>query len=244
VGGLTPSDLLELWERGPGRSPAERALLLLAATSPGTSSDALARLSIGERDARLLALREATFGPTLVGLATCPACRDSVELSVEAAGLRVAAEPDPQIERSLAVAGGEVHFRVPDSLDLAAIAGTHDVAIARQRLIERCVSAVDREGHPLALDQLPAGVLEAIAERMARADPQADVRFALACPSCAHRWEATFDIATFLWREVEAWALRLLREVHTLAMAYGWREAEILAMHPVRRQVYLAMVGE
>jgi hypothetical protein len=34
-----------------------------------------------------------------------------------------------------------------------------------------------------------------------------------------------------------------LREVHTLAWAYGWREADILAMSPARRQFYIELVG-
>ncbi|HEX2516118.1 MAG TPA: phage baseplate protein, partial [Chloroflexota bacterium] len=38
-------------------------------------------------------------------------------------------------------------------------------------------------------------------------------------------------------------ARRLLREVHTLARAYGWREAEILALPGRRRQTYLDLVG-
>ena len=37
---------------------------------------------------------------------------------------------------------------------------------------------------------------------------------------------------------------RLLRQVHTLAMAYGWREIDILSMSALRRQVYLEMLGE
>ena len=38
-------------------------------------------------------------------------------------------------------------------------------------------------------------------------------------------------------------ALRLLGHVHALARAYGWREADILAMSPARRQVYLDLAG-
>jgi hypothetical protein len=78
---------------------------------------------------------------------------------------------------------------------------------------------------------------------MVQADPQADVQLALTCPACGHQWEATFDIASFFWSEIDSWAHRILREVHTLASAYGWREADILAMSPQRRQLYLEMVS-
>jgi hypothetical protein len=34
-----------------------------------------------------------------------------------------------------------------------------------------------------------------------------------------------------------------MREVHTLAAMYGWRETDILAMSAWRRQRYLEMIG-
>jgi hypothetical protein len=35
-----------------------------------------------------------------------------------------------------------------------------------------------------------------------------------------------------------------MRQVHTLALAYGWREIDILAMSSWRRQAYLEMLSE
>ena len=78
---------------------------------------------------------------------------------------------------------------------------------------------------------------------MADADPQAQIKLALVCPGCSYAWHALFDVAAFLWSEVHAWAKRILYEVHTLARAYGWREADILAMSARRRQIYLDLVG-
>ena len=48
---------------------------------------------------------------------------------------------------------------------------------------------------------------------------------------------------SFLWTEIEAWAWRMLSDVHTLARAYGWGERDILALSPTRRQFYLEMGG-
>ena len=78
---------------------------------------------------------------------------------------------------------------------------------------------------------------------MAQADPQADVQLALSCPVCGHKWQTAFDIVSFFWSEINAWAARILREVHILAWGYGWREADILALRPWRREVYLEMVS-
>ncbi len=78
---------------------------------------------------------------------------------------------------------------------------------------------------------------------MNRADPQADVQLNLSCPSCNHNWQMVFDIVSFFWSEIHTWAQQMLREVHILASAYGWYEADILVMSPSRRQFYLQMVG-
>jgi hypothetical protein len=78
---------------------------------------------------------------------------------------------------------------------------------------------------------------------MAEADPQADIQLAISCAACSHHWRTTFDIVSFFWSEIEVWARRLLCEVHILASAYGWHEREILGLGPVRRQLYLEMLG-
>ena len=43
---------------------------------------------------------------------------------------------------------------------------------------------------------------------------------------------------------LDAWAKRVLEEVHTLASAYGWAQSEILSMSAARRRRYVAMVVE
>src|SRR5262249_23012506 len=138
---------------------------------------------------------------------------------------------------SVSAEGYEVAFRLPDSLDLLAVGDGGEEA-ARHRLLGRCVLRASRNGEETPADGLPGGVLGAVLEHMAGADPQAEVRLALACPDCRHCWEGLFDIVSYFWGEIHHRALRTLRDVHTLAAAYGWREADILALSPSRRQVY------
>ena len=94
----------------------------------------------------------------------------------------------------------------------------------------------------IAAAELPAQVWTAIAQRLAEADPQADVQLAMACPKCQHAWKTPLDIVSYFWSEIDAWAARLLHEIHTLASAYGWREAEVLALSPWRRRAYLELI--
>jgi len=238
---LSASELLSVWERGLAQSPIERALTLLVAANPEAAPDDVARLSIGQRDAQLLALREWMFGSQLVSLASCPSCGEQLELAFDVSDIRAGQTHQGQA-LSTSVAGYEVDVRLPNSLDLAAIAG-HSSIDARRLLFDRCVVRVQHEGADAPLERLPDDVKTAISEQMALADPQADVELALTCPACSHQWQATFDIAAFFWSEINAWAIRLLREVHALASAYGWREADIVALSPMRRQLYLDMIG-
>ena len=53
----------------------------------------------------------------------------------------------------------------------------------------------------------------------------------------------SLEIAGFFWAELSTQARRLLGEVHTIASAYGWREAEILALSARRRHYYLELIS-
>ena len=238
---LSASELLSVWEGGLAQSPVERALALLIAANPESAPDDMARLSIGQRDAQLLTLREWMFGSQLVSLASCSDCGEQLELAFEVSDIRAGQSHQSQA-LAMSAAGYEVDLRLPNSLDLAAIA-SHNSTEARRLLLDRCVVRVQREGADAPLDQLPEDVKTAISEQMALADPQANVELALACPACGHQWQAVFDIAAFFWSEINAWAIRLLREVHAIASAYGWREADIVTLSPMRRQLYLDMIG-
>jgi uncharacterized protein (UPF0212 family) len=242
---LSAQELLDAWERGLAEPPAQRALRLLAAACPGTPLDELARESVGRRDGRLLTLREWTFGPRLVSVAACPACGERLETAFDVAEIRVEGAADAPVEPlSLAVAGYELTFRLPDSLDLASLAAGEGLEGARLHLLRRCLLAARGPGADrVSLDELPEAALQAVAAGMAAADPQGDVELALSCPTCGHAWPVAFDIASFFFTEVDAWAWALLREIHALASAYHWCEADILRLSPWRRRSYLELIG-
>lgn len=240
---LSARDLIGIWEAAEGLHPLDRALAILAAACPELSGDELAALSVGQRDARLLSVREQTSGPTLDAFVECPRCTESLEFGVRTEDLR-APGPDPE-EGPLEFVAGDlrVEFRLPNSFDLGAAAACPDPAAARSLLVQRCVLRASRGGIPVATGDLPAEDISGLGGRMAELDPQAEVLLDLRCPACDHRWLALFDVISFLWDELAAQARRLLREVDTLARAYGWSEADILSMNPRRRRSYLEIVA-
>ena len=238
--------LLDAWERALSDAPALRPAALLASVCDGQSVDALALVPIGERDRRLLRLREWTFGPTLASVADCARCGERLEWMARVSDLSVTASTEPQSELAVDAGGYHARCRLPNSLDLLAVAGLTERTAAREVLLRRCLLDIECQGETVSFEggeALPAALCDAVAARMAEADPQADSWFHLTCPACGHQWTVSFDIGSFFWAEVTAWAERLLKEVHTLACAYGWREQDILTLGSWRRQYYLNLVG-
>jgi hypothetical protein len=229
-------ELLEAWTLAAPASADDAGAALLRATG-GRSSEELAGAPVGVHDAALLELRSVLFGFAAAAVATCPGCAGELEMALDIRELLVRAPTLPR-ELFLEQAGHRVLFRLPTVADLAAVASCPDAAAAELALLHRCILRLEGDGSELPPRALPADLGAVVVEAMAAADPQADLRLALACPTCGHDWEARFDIASFLWAEVDAWAHRTLGEVHVLASGYGWSERAILALSPARRQLY------
>lgn len=228
---IAAASLLDAWEQGERQHPLHRALTLLSVAEPQTPIEALADLPIGERDRRLFALRARLFGAQLDAVAACPRCGELLDISCDGRsvfGAAPTAEPACELE----VGGQRLSLRAPSTVDLLEIAAL-PVAERPGALMDRCAGA--------ALEGQAREVAEA---RLSELDPLGEVSFALECAGCGHAWSEVFDIAAFLWTEIGDRAHRLLREIHALARAYGWREGDILALTPQRRAAYLALVAE
>lgn len=237
---LSASHLLALWEIGLSQHPLQRAVTLLNAAIPEMPPESLAALPIGQRDACLLTLRTMTFGSRLNSLARCPQCGERLELAFDVDDIRVEAQlPNETI--TLSVDDYAITFRLPNTHDLVSLA-KHRIPDPRQ-LLERCLLAATHAGTPCPAGELPDLIVQAIAEKMSVADPQAEIQLALTCPACEQEWQATFDILSYFWMEINAWAQRILREVHLLATTYGWTEMDILALTPLRRAMYLQLIA-
>ena len=236
---LSAQQLLRAWEAGRQRGQVDRALLLLAEACPGESLQDLASLPVGHRDERLLRLREWTFGEQLASLASCPACGEQLELSFRVADVRASAPRELPQELTATFDDFEAEFRLPTSVDLSQCVHEAD---PQASLLHRCIHRALRGGEPCDIGDLPEQALDRVIAAMAEADPQAEVSTLVDCPGCEHAWAATFDIVSLFWEELEGWVHRTLREVHTLAAAYGWREDDVLGLSAWRRRYYLQLV--
>jgi hypothetical protein len=239
----TPSamKLLSAWENSLQQPPHERALTLLRTALIGEPIEELEQWSLGKRDAHLLEFRELVFGSQFCCVTACPSCATRLEMNFMAADIKAPfAGHDPLIVR-MTTADGDyaVQLRPPNSRDLREIIA-HP---SRELLLRQCIVEIHRDGDVISPDELRPDVIAQTIDRLERADPQANVQLEVRCAECHAAWTAHFDILSFLWTEIQAWAERTLREVHQLAAAYGWNEATILGMPARRRQRYLSLVS-
>lgn len=234
---LSAIELLDIWEAGRSGSPLDQAVLLLLMVYPDLSPAAAEALPLGQRDALLLQLREAIFGPRLESVVSCPTCGERLEFAFTCADLGAENYPTPPAEISVSSHNYAITARLPTTADIRATDQSNHT------LQQRCLVDVRHEGKPVASEELPAPVVAAVATQLQQADPLLDVQLSLDCPACRHRWQAPFDAVSFFWQEIEAWAQRMLYTVHLLARAYGWSERDILSMSAWRRQYYVELAS-
>jgi hypothetical protein len=216
---VTEPSLLGAWESALALSRRQRALVLAGLVSePGGPE--LADLPVGAIDLMLLRLREQCFGPLMDCLVVCPDCGEELDAAVHVDELRF--PPGEADRREISLDGTPLVVRAVTTRDLLL---TGD----RPSLLRRCVA-----GGVVTDEALP--VVENVLDQL---DPQAAPTIELDCPNCRCSWAAPFDVAEFVWLEVDRTARRTLGDVHVLALAYGWRESDVLALTPVRRGYYL-----
>jgi len=240
---LSTTELLQVWEYGLQRPLPERTIhLLTTASSPGETD--VAALSIGQRDIRLLQLREWFFGSQLTNTTVCPKCAQQVEWENDVSDFRLQPLINVESTRQFELSADEfnISFRLPATEDLAHLDPSCSLEENRLLLMERCVLHVEKKGIACDITALPASVLQTIEEQMGKEDKQAQISLLLDCPACSHQWEMQFDIQHYLWAEINAWAKNILQEVYMLAKYFGWSEQDILYMKPQRRQLYLEMI--
>jgi hypothetical protein len=239
------TELLTVWEHSIEQSLQQKTLNLLNLACPEIDSDSIARLSIGERDARLLLLRKWMFGSRLINVANCPQCSELVEWENDVEDVRLQSPQPPGLLREFTLEADDfnIRFRLPNSVDISEVIADEPGRPDPVKLMACCILDARCKDEACGLDSLTDRVLKALNRRMEEEDPQANIHIALSCPHCDHRWEIQFDIVSYFWAEINNWAERMLLAVNKLAGAYGWSEHDILNMSAVRRQFYLGLVN-
>ena len=224
TGALTTTQILTAWETGARCGPLDRAIAVLwAAGEP----DDLAALPLIQRDRRLLELRQATFGNILAAVTDCPECGAPAEVELDARDLAEALiAPAPE---TIKAGDDAIQVRALTSRDLAAASSLPEDDVA-----DFLRSQVT--GGTNGVSTAVAAKIDALIEAREAAG---EINISLTCADCEAVWSEPLDVASHLWNEIEAAALKVMAEVAEIAIALGWSESEILSMSDARRSIYL-----
>jgi hypothetical protein len=222
--------VLDLWERTVGLDRWQRDDALLGRETP-------APRGLGARNLGLLMLRNALFNRRWSLRSTCPACATECEFTVDCVSLAEQLAGHPSEERAIVDwEGRSLTARAPTVDDLIAIAREVDGDSAVRALLVRCLDGAS----DLPIDDRTIDGLDA---RLEALDPAASITFQLHCIACDREWTSPLDVGEALSAELQRAAERTLTEVDALARAYGWTEADVMQLSPVRRAAYLQLVG-
>ena len=215
----------------------ELAKRLTRSPSGGLS---IGQLPIYDLDAFYLLLRRMCFGDVIRTEAVCPArqCGKPFDISFgigeylahhrpkRPTGLTAIEEPG-----WYRLVGAPATFRPPSAADLMAVNGSENV---EQQLIDRCMRPRGQR----------SVVIKRIQQAMASMAPNLCQELQATCPECQTSISLRFDPATYTMIELRAEAISIHEDVHTLASAYHWPEADILALPRARRARYVEMAVE
>lgn len=200
----------------------------------------LASLCVADRQLLMLRLGQRLDGDRVWLTGCCEACRSPFDFSLERSAVPITPAGAGYPLASATLRGQRVTLRVPTGADQEQLAELDDRA-ALETLLKRCLVAIDGRppGTCFAADLAPEelALLEQAVEGVA---PGLATRLLVACPECGAKQTLRFDPYDFRSLSVEA----LLREVHLLASAYHWSEAEILALPTERRRHYLRLIDQ
>lgn len=200
----------------------------------------LASLCVADRQLLMLRLGELLDGNRVWLTGCCEACRSPFDFSLARSAIPVTPAGAGYPLASATVRGRDVTLRMPTGADQEQLAGLDDRA-ALETLLRLCLVSVDGQApDPAFIAGLGAEEIALLEQAVEGTAPAVATRLVAACPECGTEQTLRFDPYAFRRLSVDT----LLREVHLLASAYHWSEAEILALPTERRRRYLRLIDQ
>ena len=195
-----------------------------------------ASIATADRDELLSAIYRTTFGNRIESTIDCQACEEAFDLNFEVSTLhefikKKVAQPDlnKEDDGAFRLRGGP-RFRLPNGEDERLLFGLPR-GQAGQLLLERCL--LDEDAQDNAAD------IQAVMRQIA---PIFETDLQANCPECNHQQDIRFDIQSYLLNALLLEKVELPREVHCLAVNYGWSHQEILDLPRSLRQRYVSLI--
>jgi hypothetical protein len=193
-------------------------------------------LTASERDRLLARVYEQTFGPRIESTSRCSLCESPFDLTFTIESLLAAFDPAAssstakrEPDGAFRLPGG-IRFRLPTGEDELAAAGL-PLKEAELVLLQRCVLESEKDIDPAVVQQAMSDVA-----------PVLDVDLDAQCPECGAKQSVRFDVQFYLLRALEQQRKEIAREVHRLAVAYGWSLNEILGLSRSQRKAFVEFI--
>jgi hypothetical protein len=167
--------------------------------------------------------------------ADCPACGEAFDFQVTQSALPVKEAGPSFPQAAAATSWGEVRLRVPDGSDQEAVAGIAEPEAAVVALLRRCLLEPAAD---LPADGWSEADLAACDAALEATSPEVSLEVLASCPACGAESRVAVDPYLCLSHA----AGEIFEQVHALASAYHWSQAEILALPRSRRVLYLRLI--
>lgn len=223
-----------------GTSPLEATQflnrLLVAATGASLPPNPTQDLAVSDCDRLFAALYLTYFGEQIESNLTCPSCGQAYEFrfalpqliaTLDAIHAEEVSGPD---DAGIFTLSDGRRFRLPTAGDRERVMGLPPEK-ALPLLLESCVVEGNPQDDPdawqAAMDEVSASL---------------DVDLDAPCAHCGAQQTVQFDIQTFVLRSLAFEKRFLTREIHRIAMAYGWGFNEILSLPREDRRTFVRLI--
>ena len=228
----------EAFVHGTGAVEAMTLLDRLLIAAPGTTvgPGKAKELAVCDCDRLCAAIYLHYFGERIASTLICQECNTPFELSFSLRDLVASLEDGvatkatgPDEEGLYTLLDGR-RFRLPTIGEQHSVMGL-EAETAVVTLLKRCVVA----GDPMAASEL-------IQDAMHEVGAVLDLDLDAICPACAAPHPVRFGIQTYLLRALAYEKRFLNREIHSIAMAYGWGYEEILNLTREDRRTFVRLI--
>ena len=210
----------------------------LLVRAPGSSAQQLkaVELTAAERDRLLAAVYKRTFGSRIESTVRCTACESLFDLAFSIEDLLAAlnsaalsATASQEADGTFRL-GDSLRFRLPTGEDELAVVGL-PASEAELELLRRCIIESKK---PVEIDS--------VQEAMEEVAPVLDLDLDARCPECGGKQLVHFDIQFYLLRALQQQRRQISRDIHRLAVAYGWSLNEILSLSRNQRRAFVEFI--
>lgn len=226
--------LMSTWEAALAQPVATRTATLVAVLREG-ADDPLA-LDVGTREHDALRLAARVAGAALDAETICAQCGERMEICVPLAALQFVPTGIAEVRDG----AWQIGLRVPDTRDVLAALDFPAGEASEAALFSRCVTSARYNGEARTATDLPAALRAQCEARLDALAPLANLTLDLVCPACGAADAVPLDAGAFVFERMRHWVEDQLDDIARLCRAYGWREADVLAMSAWRRSFYLA----